>query len=84
MKRKEKNRSTRKVEKSKTAFSKENGSFVLCGFNGFFFYNRKGKSFPLVLYCVIKYAVGFIGFIGAAKILDLYQVSAYAQYSKRT
>lgn len=52
----------------------ENGSFVLCGFNGFFFYNRKGKSFPLVLYCVIKYAVGFIGFIGAAKILDLYQV----------
>ena len=47
MKRKEKNRSTRKVEKSKTAFSKENGSFVLCG---------------------------FIGFIGAAKILDLYQV----------
>lgn len=71
MKRKAKNRSTRKVEKSKTAFSKENGSFVLCGFNGFFFYNRKGKSFPLVLYCVIKYAVGFIG---AAKILDLYQV----------
>ena len=38
MKRKGKNRSTRKVEKSKTAFSKENGSFVLGGFKGFFFF----------------------------------------------